>query len=181
MVKKFIFSAFLITLISQSLNAKLLFDYNIQEEWGTPNPISTVNFGLGNVIGGVMPNTVLLWYDISPDDSGSSIDIFESMEPDNFNTMVSLLTNGLNDEIFFLGSTSGTSEMDYALSGGPSDFIGLEISYFSLLVHDLTITDNGSLNWISSNVSIQAWAVPEPATVSLLALGGLALLRKRKQ
>lgn len=44
-------------------------------------------------------------------------------------------------------------------------------------LHEVGVCSEG----VSSDVGVDFWVVPEPATLSLLALGGLAVLRKRRR
>ena len=98
-------------------------------------------------------------------------------------------SNALTD--FFANSEFGGSTQDgfydkywYTMldAGGLED--GIYAGYFTPYDdHFNTLgvqmpSDSGTLTW---ELGLEALSIPEPATISLLALGGLALLRRRRK
>lgn len=87
------------------------------------------------------------------------------------------------------GAAEGTSPAFGICAGGP----GTETQYSNVVTAEFTATtDNLHISWLNTNIndpSTGDWSrlsgltleqVPEPATMSLLGLGALALLRRRR-
>jgi hypothetical protein len=66
-------------------------------------------------------------------------------------------------------SNNNTPQLDVALGGNSAQYIGIEI-----------ITAGGTANRVGL-AQVEVTRTPEPATMSLLALGGLAMLRRRRR
>ena len=153
--------------------------------------ILNVEFGL------ISSATEVDWY-ITINDIGQTF--AASSGYPGFEEMRALLSNGIDDwlVIFEKGpDDSGGGENFYESQmenyfGTVPDFTGSDITSISLTVNDLfweypvSIPGDPELgeiwNYVEYDltVSIEGIPIPEPATVLLLGLGGLALLKKRK-
>lgn len=87
-----------------------------------------------------------------------------------------LATDGQFDTIVmtFDPTTGVTFSYDGTLMASWSNYHGID------KVDRLELSHSGSVSWFVDNVSVDA-TVPEPASMSLLGLGGLALLRRRRK
>ena len=72
-------------------------------------------------------------------------------------------------------NTDGTTGWTYDSSGVTYDFDCTPTQF--VRIDNIHISNAG---WIFTQVMVMNYQVPEPATMSLLALGGLAMLRRRK-
>jgi len=141
-------------------------------------------------------------WDVTSDDVGETF--FASAEThENFDVFASFLTNGIdnflhlkdNYSITKFGSELPSSQFESALINGIRDgvdFEGYTIDSIALTVNELFFLDYAlepksarggfAIGNYSYDITytINGAEVPEPATVFLLALGGLALLRKRQ-
>jgi hypothetical protein len=87
--------------------------------------------------------------------------------------------NGILDDvdIMFMFFADPHGEMD-PIGGGFAKAEAKAVFSEDYQKNAIKITYNGKETWVTAAVSESC--IPEPATIALLAFGGLALLRKRK-
>ncbi len=147
----------------------------------------------------------LIWDPITADDV-SKTTLATSETHQNFDTVLAYLTNGIDDILFVIdshtllvGSMLGdpplvlgadpSTQFESALINGSQDgvdFEGYTIDSIALTINALSFDydadgiKGGQTSFsYDATYTIYGEAVPEPAALSLLVLGGLGLLRRR--
>lgn len=135
----------------------------------------------------------LEWY-VQTSDIGSTFHLTSGNAP-SFNDCVSMLTNGIDEEVYMVSTivigggsfTSGSESEKFVKIGfDADDFAGYEIQSIALKLNSMTIVSpgsnpNGDGQWtdFTINADLQVHGVPEPATFLLLGLGVMLLRQKR--
>jgi len=149
-----------------------------------------VEFSVGN-------SPLLFDMDIEPNDAGQAFVATAANNP-NFNQVCNWLTNGTDDPFRIASWTipggAGTSTYppeslvfaDTTLNG--IDLEGSVIESITFSIEEFTLDSpgsnpNGNGIWTDHNyyLTVTVEGVPEPASLAILALGGLALLPRRRQ
>lgn len=136
----------------------------------------------------------MYWEVVTPFDVGKTFHQ-SSATSENFDFFASMLTSGTDDFLWIAsffpgggGSSNGAEESWWLNKFVPTqsvDFYGYEITDIALTVNALTIDSPGTNPnrdgvWTDYTFDVTYTIIPEPTTVLLLGLGGLALLRKRR-
>ena len=140
------------------------------------------------------------WEIVKPLDVGKTFPR-SSLTSEDFSFWASRLTNGTDDNVIMavrMGSVNGGGGATGGLESMPTlfnkfvptqgvDFYGYEITEIDLTVNSLTVDSpgrdwNGDGLWTDFyfDVTFTIYGVPEPTTVLLLGLGGLAVMRRRR-
>ncbi len=123
------------------------------------------------------------WWSLEDGQTGSYV--FTPANTSSFDGFVTHLTDGVDG---FLGRgytfQSGGSGMGYSSEssafGTDTDLIGYEIDSIRLFVDELSVSSHDTGYDFSADVTWEFWGVPEPATLSLLVLGGLLVTSRRR-
>ena len=131
---------------------------------------------------------------VTPSDVGATFVASASTDP-HFDLFVSELTNGVDDILltWMMGTSGGSGSREWesvlfsdSICGGV-DLFGCVVEEVTLTVNSLTLDSPGTNPYgdgiwtdFSGDYTFSFNGIPEPATLLLLGLGGLALLRKRR-
>jgi len=153
------------------------FSDSINYDGGTPNPASEASILLE--IDTTSPSVYwLLGEDISWTSSGTVV-FAPGTDPD-WDGFVAALTNATDDILAWHLKAGGlllfSSEEESKWFGTVPDFSGLTIEYLQL---DVTYLDY-SMDNLAADIVFSVYGVPEPGTLLLFGLGGLALIRRRR-
>jgi hypothetical protein len=199
MIKRlFLFILVAVVCVTESADARQLGTFTVWDSWGE----NSVGRSGVKVVFGWYTGQYPTWspqpcfeWNLTSADVGKTF-YADSQTNSKFNEMVSIITNGVENKIYYITSSlpsspagnvwlrSESNFTKYGISG--TDFYGCTIDSISFTLNSLQIKSPGSNpnnngQWtdlsISGQISING--VPEPATLVLLALGGL-FLRKRK-
>jgi Neuraminidase (sialidase) len=107
---------------------------------------------------------------------GPSVDGVQSFEAEILSMSASILGGGGADGTMIRESPTRSSNGSSDVGGGGGGGYMID-SFFDIFTE---VSMDGGQTWSESNQSARINGLPEPATLSLLALGGLALIRRRK-
>ena len=155
-------------------------------EFRVSAPMPSATFAMGSAL--AKPT-------FSSADSGMSIVATAANDPD-FPPIAALLTDGaeswIDIELFTVGGNAGLGETEQGLlqwmvTGGP-DLAGYPVGSITMTLDSIDYRpdhyDAGMEGWyncLSVQASFVIEDVPEPTTSAFLALGGLAVLRRRRK
>ena len=123
------------------------------------------------------------WWSLDGGQTGDHV--FTPGNTSGFDGFVTHLTDGMDDSLGRgYALSSGISGMEFSSEssafGTDTDLIDFDIESIRLVVDELTLTSDPTSYAFSADVTWEFWGVPEPGTLSLLTLAGLAVVRRRR-
>jgi len=188
-----------VALASAPARGEDLFTYTVERKGGTAyvRPLYfTISVGYDG-----WPHNVEVFRDVelTPSDVGSTFIATEHNDAE-FNSVVSLLTDGVNQSWTWCGELhldpgggGGCHSWHEFNLFGPDTLNGIDFAGYTIESFELTLdalswetpgrNPNGDGKWTDyyARGTLTITGTPEPATLSLLALSGLAVLRRRRK